>query len=254
MTLAAKVETDTRGNFTFLYEPANAANSPQPVDGLVVEFQGVVLGVKAPAGWTGEHLATMSAMDWHLERFEGPGLRAGKRLPGFAMSAAVEPVSEKPALFGKEGFSHFQGALPGIVNCHATGEGGILIFPDEPPQGLEDNFPFFPQDGVGGRTVGPVVLPVDGQIPWLLERLRSYAQESHELGWLVASARLQKYLLFLDEVGRYLEAKSFVVAQQLLVDFRRQVELDFKLGFLTSEAYALLFHNSLYLEKLLAES
>lgn len=252
-TVAAAVDADAEGNFTFRYELASLPDSPQAVRALVVEFQGLVVGVTSPPGWNAKALNFLSAISWRAG-FEDSHLPAGKQLSGFVMSSSVKQVSEKGTFFSKEGFFHFQGALPGIVNCHAAGSNNILAFPDEPPAGLDDPFPFFPQDGVGGRTVGPVLLPIDGQIPWLLERLSSYIEESHKLGWLDDSSRLQKYLLLIDQLARQVENKSFQLGQQMLQAFRRQVELDFKMGFLTSESYALLLHNSAYLEKLLAKA
>lgn len=252
LTLAAAVTSDAKGNFNYRYEPATAADSP-PVTTLVVEYQGVVFGVTSPSGWGGDAVSVLPAIAWRPTG-ENPGLAAGSRLGGFGLSASVEPVSEKFTSTGKEGFFHFQGSLPGIVDCHAGGKKSLLAYPDEPPGGISDHLPRFPYQGVGGRTVGPVVMPRDGQIPWLLERLRSYVQESHQLGWLDDPARLQKYMQVLDQVGRQVEAKSYLLAQQLLDAFRRQVELDFKAGTLTSESYALFLHNGTFLEQLLAKA
>lgn len=252
-TVAATAEVDTAGNFTFRYELVGMPDSPQAVGSLVVEFQGAVVGVASPPGWASTPLGFLSAISWH-PGLDVPAVLPGARLKGFAMSASAKPVSEKFQLGGKDGYFHFEGTLPGIVACHAGGATEVLAFPDEPPFGLEEHFPFFPEDGVGGRTIGPVTLPIDGQIPWLIERLASYAEESHQLGWLDDPARLQKYLLLIDQVGRQVDNQSFQLGQQMLQAFRRQVELDFKLGFLTSESYALFLHNSSYLEKLLAKA
>lgn len=252
LTLAATVTSDAQGNFTYRYELATAAGSP-PATTLVVEYQGAVFGVASPSGWGGDAVSFLPAIAWRPAG-ENPGLSGASRLGGFALSASVQPVSEKFTSTGKEGFFHFQGSLPGIVDCHAGGKKSLLAYPDEPPGGISDHLPRFPYQGVGGRTVGPVVMPRDGQIPWLLERLRSYAQESHQLGWLDDPARLQKYLQVLDQVGRQVEAKSYLLAQEMLDAFRRQAELDFKAGALTSESYALFLHNSTFLGQLLSKA
>lgn len=249
LTLAAAVSSDDRGNFTYRYEPATAAGSP-PVTTLVVRHQGAIFGVTSPPGWEGNAVSFLPAIAWRPTG-ENRGLAAASHLAGFALSATLQPVDET---LSKERSPLYQGSLPGIVDCHAGGTKSLLAFPDEPPGGISDHLPRFPYQGVGGRTVGPVVVPRDGQIqiPWLLERLRSYTRESHELGWLdPGSNRLQEYLQALDQIESQVEAKSNLQAQNALKAFRRRVELDFLAGALTSEAEALLRHNSAFLERLL---
>lgn len=254
LTIEASVALDAKGIFTYTYQIASSRESRQPVTALVVEYQGVVFDLAAPPAWQFRPMSFLSAVMWSITGDE-PGLAPGKRQAGFAWSSSIHPISERftSSIGSTDGFFHDRGTLPGIVSCHAVGHDEVVSFPDEPPPGVEDALPSFPFDGVGGRTVGPVSLPEERQAATLAARLPAYIQESYELGWIETEPVFLKYRQALDQVRRAVEAGDAQTAGPLLIVLEGQAEADFKARSLTSEAYALLKHNSAFLRSLLRE-
>jgi hypothetical protein len=255
LTVEATVSSDGKGKFRYQYLLSNAAESPQPVAAFVMEYQGAVFDLSAPERWEAGPISDTSSIMWDpYIQGKDPSLEPGQKLAGVAMSASLEPAVEKYSTAkGGEGYFHYQGSLPGIVDCHAQGPFRAIKFPDEPPEEIERLLPRFPRTGVGGRTLGPIALPAEGQIVWLVDRLGAYIREGHELGWIEGDSDLVKYKQTVIQISRAIENHDEPTAIALLDAFRRQVAADFQGGGLTSEAHVILFYNSQFLETLLSK-
>lgn len=254
--VSAEVERDQIGNFIYSYQLANLPASKQKVRTFVLEFAGQVTGLRAPKRWEAYELEWMKAVVWKpYIAGQDPDLGPGHHLEGFELSVPLHIVTgdiADSAIGSQAAGFHYEGAMPGIVDCHARGANEIMTFPDEPPD-MDDVLPRFPFDGVSGRTIGPVAMPAEIQFSWILERLRADLEESLGLRWIADRATLDRYLKLLARFAASM-GEPWLKSLEKLQSIASQAEADFEQGNLTTEAYALLKHTSQLLELFLKKT
>jgi hypothetical protein len=249
ITVIATVERDQIGNFIYGYKLSSGAASKQKLDTFVLEAAGFAAGLKAPKEWRAEILNWLKSAVWHPDyQSEEAELGPGKQLEGFELTVPLHEVSG-----GTPGAVSYEGAMPGIVHCHAIGDNDVMAFPDEPPGSLEEVLPRYPFDGVSGRTIGPVRVPPGIQFSWILEHLRADLEESLSLHWIADRATLEKYFKllarFADSMG-----EPWLKSREKLHSIAKEAEADLEQGNLTTEAFALLGHTSQLLELFLKKT
>jgi hypothetical protein len=245
ITVSATVERDQIGNFIYGYHLSSGSASKQNLNTFVLEAAGQAAGLKAPKEWRAEILNWLKSAVWHPDyESEEAQLGPGRQLEGFELTVPLHEVS------GATGAT-YEGAMPGIVDCHAIGDNEVMTFPDEPPD-MNDVLPRFPFDGVSGRTIGPVRVPPGIQFSWILEHLRADLEESLSLRWIADRATLEMYFKllarFADSMGEWLKSR------ERLHSIAKEADADLEQGNLTTEAHALLKHTSQLLELFLKKT
>ena len=246
----------------YSYRLASAASSKQRAVTFIVEVGGPILAVTSAARWESSALAWKSAIHWASDAGGARGLAPGASTGGFAFQAASVPGTRRlqaPSAGSGYGYARSPGALPGIVKCYLQGDAPVPSFPSEPPESVEQSMPRILEDGLAGRTVGPVEIPATEPLPKLAAAMNGYVQASLDLGWIDRRETADRYAAGLAEIRRALGGGALPLlagrpaplagraAAAPLRALAAQVAADQKSGSITSEAYALLAVNARYL-------
>lgn len=256
--VSATVQRDFTGGFVYRYRLESSPKSKQTLDAFILEFTGQASALEAPKRWEAFELEWMKAIVWKPYILgQDPALGPGEGMGGFKLTVPLGPAGGKLVNETSGGPSGggvlYEGTIPGIVDCHATGSNGILTYPDEPPDSIQENMPRWPFDGVSGRTIGPVEVPAGSPVSWVVDRLRANLEESRRLNWIANTAVLNKYLEVLAQFASYIRRAGPIELENLRF-IAEQAQQDLGQGNITSEAYALLKYTSQLLELFLVQA
>jgi len=247
--LAAEVVAGEDGSLRYRYVVENLEQSRQSAQNLIVEVQGPVFDLSAPQGWYVSPLSFHAAISFADTTGPGFGIEPGQEVGGFAFSAAPTGGYERytDQASGKPGYFHRLATLPGIVTAWVRGDVPPLTSPEELPPGLAERLPGSLEDAVVGETLGPVAIEDDRAVA-LVERLRRYLDRSSELGWIGSSSLLSDLREGLNGVEDALSSEHADRAIAGLRDLLARLDVARSEDQVSTEAWALLHHNGVYLQ------
>jgi len=227
-----------KASLRYTYTAALKAESKQHLLSIMIEFQSDLNGYQVPnETWVADSFSFTRIWEWSNVKKDPRGLwvEALDVGPGTALS----------------GFVLWSNGLPAIVSCHFMGNALGVMFPDEPPQDVEDlvdSLESFPSNTVKGKTLGPKDLPYPFTALSFLDTITSYKHQSADLGWIINKGIINSLDQKLENARKLLVQGNNKAAKNTLEAFVNEVEALNKKGKqLTSEAYALLKFNAEYL-------
>lgn len=266
--IKAKVifDTETQG-YIYSYEVANQNGAKQHLMDIVVKYSAPSYDPKAPSkDW---YMARFRGKDaWHWAKTRGAihGIAAGQKERGFSFKSKGLPTIVSSSFYGKRRDRY---SPPGDFDTEEV----IASFSrvrKELKEQYKDKFGSVVRKTVGPKTPPAVFVPID-----FLNYIISLKHEAYNLGWIVQGRDDDKDKYEDEEEGimnsldkKLEKAKEALVkgdnreAIEKLKSFIHEIEALYKEGkekhekeegrsHITSEAYALLKYNAIYLiEKL----
>ncbi len=214
---------ETNGLLRFAYSVTNGQNASQNIWIFLVEIS------------AGEFV-NVGPVEWRSSNIRRDTIRA-------ASWGALDTAAMIPPGGILHGFTISANSIPVITSYYAAGY-------REPPEGEFDYRPgsndiFY--NSVKGRTIGPANLPVAVDPVVFVDTLMSYKHHAFNLGWIRGEG-IVKSLDAKLEAARVQIIKNRPSAKNILQAFVNELEaLNTKGNQITSEAYALLKFNALYL-------
>ena len=224
--------------FKYSYALTSSQISVQEVSDFMVEFYSPISNTKTPKGWFGmaTGIPPGSPYSWASEEVKD-NIKQGESINGFAMQS--------------EG-------LPAIVTYYAHGWQEPVVHEEELTQEEEDACADAMNifiDAFKGKTIGPTAPPADFKPIEFLDNIISMKHEAYSLGWIKSRGIEQSLDAKLDAAKKKLTQGNTKAAKDILNAFVNEVEAQGCETYencpegkhLTSEAYALLKYNALYL-------
>ncbi len=218
------------------YSVRNDASSIQRLQDFDIEIGSSLSNMVNPGtSWRNGFYSIASVFGWYDSKGE---------------NGAPDPFDGIAPDSAENGFSFSSAGLPAIVNSYARGKTTVILsFPDEPPSEIVDALrPLraFPHNSIVRRTVGPKDPPFPFDALSFLDTLMAFVSESHSLNWIGSSIIASKYTNYFGSAKTQLHGNNISVARATLQQVLIDVDVD-SASTLTSEAYALLHHNTEYL-------
>jgi hypothetical protein len=239
---------ETQDSVSYSYSVSSNPNSVQNVwlFEIILPEKDIINRTVTPAGWGGPGWAGKPT------RF-GPPLTVK---PPYAISWTAPEGNMKPSTTTYGFLFQTSYGLPGIVDFYVEGESiarcpeGMAV--DFIP-GYDDITPYGP--GIVGKTVGPTAPPADFKPLDFLDYIISMKHEASSLGWIRNKGIEQSLDAKLENARRKIEQGDNETAKNILHAFVNEVEAQGCESYdecppgkhLTSEAYALLKYNALYM-------
>jgi hypothetical protein len=234
--------TPAASGFDYAYRVENQAAASQVLNAFAVYAEGAggPLAQVTPAPWRSAGvIADTNYYRWSIWRAPG-GLAAGTAAGGFGFTQAPLPAVARFLAWGKTDLRDLPRFPAGMAPESCEGRDVI-------------------QNSFKGTTIGPK--PPDSKFVPLsfLNYLISLVHESRQQGWITRDGTHKSLLAKLVAAKRAMEDGLEPTAKQQVGAFVHEVQAtacqDFTCGAnlpLTSEAYALLYHNGRYLHDRLA--
>jgi len=230
-------------SYVYHYELTNSVSSKQRLRVFSVEHYTPVTDIMSPSSsWRARYFRFAPILDWANSRGES-GLRHPKD--------GIAPDSSQ------SGFGFESKGLPTIVTCYFRG--GIsktFTFTENAPIEVEEFLQThgkFPANTVQRKTLGPKAPPFPFFPAAFLDTLVSYTRQSGGLGWIADQQTSEKYETRFHSAQTALQEDRLDDTRQTLYQVLQEVQTDSGAA-LTSEAYALLCYNTVYLLSQLQES
>ncbi len=239
--ISAKV-LQNNSSYTYCYSIYNSIFSAQRLEDFDLELFSPIENISQPDGfWKHSWYSFVPVFGWYNSKGEG-GIN--HPLNGIAPDSSASD------------FSYISQGLPTIVRSFSKGKATtVLAFPEEPPIDIElllRPLTEFPNNTVIRFSIGPKNPPHPFIPNEFLDTLIYYNQRSYELGWITDEQTYNKYnSLFINARDTLIQLDT-ITARIYLQDVLREVDID-SFSTLTSEAYALLRHNTEYLLEQLPE-
>ncbi len=266
------LKEEDKGVFLYSYSVKSNPQSEQDVwyFRIILPQKGIIINATAPDGWGGPGWSGKPTKYGHLRQSELP--------PPYGIGwTAPRGRNMKPSEIVSGFAFRTSFGLPGMVDYYAEGdaplprcpEGGAVNF----IPGYDDLTPYGP--GIVGKTLGPTAPPADFKPIDFLNYIISLKQEAYNLGWIVQGRDDDKDKYEDEEKGimksldkKLEKAKAELIkgdtkeAIEKLKSFIHEVAGLYKEGkekeekhekekeghsHITSEAYALLKYNAVYL-------
>jgi hypothetical protein len=258
-----------KGIFFYSYSVKSNPQSEQDVwyFRIILPQKGIIINATAPDGWGGPGWSGKPTKYGHLRQSElPPPYGIGWTAP---RGRNMKPSEKASGFMFRTSFG-----LPGIVAYYAEGDAPLPKCEAEPEgnfiPGYHDLTPYGP--GIVGRTIGPATLPATFKPIDFLNYIISLKHEAFKLGWIVQGRDDDKDKYEDEEEGimksldkKLEKAKAELIKGDIretiekLKSFIHEVEALYKEGkeerhkkeeghsHITSEAYALLKYNAVYL-------
>ena len=256
-------DTETR-DYIYIYEITNQTGAKQPLYDIVIEYLTPIYDAKAPSKeWYMARYRGRDAWHWAKTRGDIHGIAAGQKERGFSFKSKGLPAIVDSILLGHERTEY---SPPGDFDT----EDIIASFSrvrKEIKEQYKDKF-----GSIVRKTVGPAAPPADFKPIAFLDYIISLKHEAYDLGWIVQGRDDDKGKKEDEEKGiiksldkKLEKAKAELVkgdtreAIEKLKSFIHEVEALYKKdkeekhkkeeghSHITSEAYALLKYNTIYL-------